>query len=363
MEGKTMGSERHININQMATTKGIGIPLPDRRTPPEALPQPKQGKEKKPMGLRKKIVLGVTAFAIAAAGVGTAVTAPKFLRSESNQSGQTETIPGTGLGPEQPVSWWQELPTEQIQKLAEVPSINIIDITKSDDLHKPSPFLQEKAKQAGYTLTYQGDPNDTVGRTVVAKGRYEWSIDWTMEDQGFGRAGTGVRGIFQAWAPDPQDPNQQDHIYAFLKNPNSGEEYVVRIELQPFDPNSPIRPTWFAVDDLNNGPSIIQEKSKAAGFDLLPEQIPTLRDPPDKKWKKLTDFPTFDDLLRRQGLSLTDLVKPGDYVIVGMQIAGVNETEGKHVYKTDDMKIARAIEVIVRRFGGEAQWKSELPKQ
>ncbi len=46
-----------------------------------------------------------------------------------------------------------------------------------------------------------------------------------------------------------------------------------------------------------------------------------------------------------------------------MQTAGVDEAKGDYRYKTDGAGIARAAEVVVRRFGGEPQWKSELPKQ
>lgn len=287
-----------------------------------------------------------------------AAAATALYKAAERVVAQPETRPRP-LGPEtnQSVDWWRELSTEEIQLLAEIPSIDILDSRHKQTV---SPVLQERAKQAGYELIYQHDPQDTTGRTVIAKGRYNWSKDWTLEDQGFGRAGGRVGGIFQAWVPDPEDSTQQDHIYALLKNPNSGGKYLVRMELQSFDPNSPIRPTWFAVDDLSNGPSIIQEKSKAAGFDLPSEQILTSQDLANKKWKKPSEFPTFDDLLRKQGLFLTELVKPGDYIRVVMQTAGVDEAKGDFRYKTDDMRIARAGEIVVRRFGGEKQWREEI---
>lgn len=88
----------------------------------EPLPEPPEKIRRKKGPSIKARVAGVgLALALAAAGVGAAVAIPKFLNRDS---GQTETISRTtGLGPSESVSWWQELPTEQIQKLAEVPSI------------------------------------------------------------------------------------------------------------------------------------------------------------------------------------------------------------------------------------------------
>lgn len=59
---------------------------------PEVKSARKEKKNQFPISLRKKIALGVTAFAITAAGVGVATQAPKFLNSESGQTEVAGTI-------------------------------------------------------------------------------------------------------------------------------------------------------------------------------------------------------------------------------------------------------------------------------
>ncbi|GEM_PF-6977795 len=246
------------------------------------------------------------------------------------------------LGPQESETanaWWKELSTEEIKKLATLPDINQIG---EKYMSTVSPTLQEKARQADYKLIYQADPNDTVGRSVVTKGRIIDAKDWSTDDLGFGRAGTTVRGIFEAWVPDPKDPNQKEKVYALLKDPNTKREFMIAVQLFPFDPNQfDIRPTWFVVDNLYYGPN---------------------NEDPSTKGKKATDYPTFNELLRNKGLNLQDLVSPGDFIRAGMQVAGVDETKGINRYKTDDAGVARSMMFIVRRFGGLQQWQTEVKK-
>lgn len=273
--------------------------------------------------------------------------------------------PEAGLGAIIPASLKevQKLSVEEIQNLAVLPEIDQIG---EKYMSTVSPDLQKKARQAGYKLIYQGDSSDTVGRTVVTKDRQTANKDWSIEDQGFGRAGTDVRGIFKAWVPDPEDPTQKDHVYALIVDPISQKETLARLELQQFNPNSDIRPTWFTVDDLDNGPSEIERRSKEVGRqpgqELTADGLPSPTEPPMKQSKKLTDFPTLNDLLRQKGLTLTDLAEPGDYVKIGMQTAGVDYTKGINTYKTDKNGVSRAITFGIRRFGGEKQWQAEIQR-
>lgn len=258
----------------------------------------------------------------------------------------------------------RELSFEEIRSLATLPEINQIGEKYTSTV---SPGLQEKARQAGYKLIYQGDSSDTVGRTVVTKDRQIANKDWSVEDQGFGRAGTDVRGIFKAWVPDPEDPTQKDHMYALVVDPITKKETLVRLELKPYDPNNfDVRPTWFLVDDLYNGPSEIARRSKEVGRqpgqELTADGLPSPTEPPMKQSKKLTDFPTLNDLLRQKGLTLTDLAEPGDYVKIGMQTAGVDYTKGINTYKKDENGVSRAITFGIRRFGGEKQWQAEIQR-
>lgn len=300
--------------------------------------------------------------------------ADKFFKERDENILRREALAIRSLGPQagEQTSWWMELPEARIRQLAQLPEIHQIGERYVSTV---SPALQEKAQQAGYKLIYQGDPEDTVGRTVVTKGR---QIDeyWASEDLGFGGGGTNIRGIFKAWVPDIQDPNQKEKVYALLHNPATKQEYIVAVQLFPYDPNNfGIRPTWFVVGNLNYGPEYVREKSALTGrfltnkktgeqrpFTINPDLVPDPEDPPSVQSKKLTNFPTFNDLVREKGLELTDLIKPGDYVIAGLQVVGVDEEAGKQRFKLDEHGVPRTIDLVVRRFGGLNQWQAEVQR-
>lgn len=211
-----------------------------------------------------------------------------------------------------------------------------------------NPVLQEKAKQAGYELIYQGDPNDTTGRTVVAKDRQ--LID---EDLGFGLDGDGfnIRGIFKYWVPDPNDPNQQKQIYAVLENPITNEEYTIAVKLFP-DTGGDERTTWFAVDDLNIGINEVNRRAQEqGGYKDGTFLLPDTDAPAGTPHKKVTDFPTLNDLVRKQGLDITELIAPGDYVAAILQTAGTT---------VDPNGVRKVLLLTVRRFGGIAEWEKEV---
>jgi len=308
----------------------------------------------------KKVGLGLGAVTVLAGGF-QAIPVVRHATAEflSHIKGDNLTVDNAqfvsegSLGPQQPnesVSWWQEMSKKQIQSLAKIPSINILGDERKSTV---SPFLQQKAKDAGYTIIYHGDPNDTTGRTVITKGRQISNKDWTVEDMGFGKAGGTVRGVLKAWIPDPEDPTQKDHIYALVADPVSKKEALVRLELRPFvypalggpfvgPANRPIPSTLYIIDDLHDGPF----------------QRPS--DSPPKQSKKLTDVPTLNDMLRKKSLRLTDLAMPGDYVKMQMQLYQIHQTNEPYRYITDSNGISRAMTFEIRRFGGEKQWESEL---
>jgi hypothetical protein len=265
------------------------------------------------------------------------------------------------LIPSEPVEWSTELPPEQIHNFAETPSIHIVE---ERDKSYISPELQEKARAAGYEIIYQHDPNDTTGRTVVTRGRQLSNNDWSEEDNGFGRAGSQIRGIFEAWVSNPKDPSQDESVYALLKNPISGENMLVRVELKSFDPSNPIRPTWFQVDDLYNGPEEIQRRSREVGMrkgqELSSGGLPSPGEPPLKRPPKATDYPTMNNLLRRQGVDLNEIAQAGDYLVGRMQTAGVDREADRYIYRADENGVPRVGILTVRRFGGGDQWNSEL---
>lgn len=302
----------------------------------------------------------IAAAALFGVGVYQSGVVQEFLRTRENNIQQREALVSRSLRPlpGQEASWWMELPEERIRQLAQFPEINQIG---DKYISTVSPALQAKAQQAGYKLIYQGDPGDTVGRTVIASGRQVDEKDWTTEDLGFGRAGIKIRGLFKAWVPNPNDPNQKDIVYALLQDPVTKKEFTVAVQLFMFDPNQfDPRPTWFIVDDLNRGPEYLGERSVIAGYPLSSDLVPTPDDHPNVKSKKLTDFPTFNDLLREKGLELTNLVQPGDYVIARMQVAEVDEQSRQNKYRLDELGAGRSISITVRRFGGLEQWQSEV---
>lgn len=341
------GKEQYVN--QMATQPG-SLPLPGGRTVPDALPQPIKDPKK---GNRLRLAIGgaLAAATVAVAGYGA------YQNIDNNPQQQEQQIYQGPLGPAagETVSWWQELSPEQIQQIAETPAINRIG---NEYISTVSPLLQEKAKQAGYEIIYQGDPNDTTGRTVVT-GERQASRDWTVEDNGFGQAGIHARGIFKEWAPDPIDPTQQEKIYAVLIDPTTNKEYTVGIMLGAFSEEGIDRPgyewksTFFVVDDLNIGPDYIKQKSKEVGYSVSSITISTAE-------KKTTDSPTFYNLLKKQQLKLTDLVQPGDYVSVVMNAKGFDENTWKDILNTDSSGVPQALNFSVRRFGGKSQWELEV---
>lgn len=312
---------------------------------------------------------GLAAIGIAQSGVvPTALDAlSEFLKSRENNVAARMARESRSLGPlpGQEASWWMELPEERIRQLAQLPEINQIG-----DKYVPtvSPALQKKAQQAGYKLIYQGDPEDTVGRTVIATGR-QIDTDWSSEDLGFGRGGTKIRGIFQVWVPDPADPQQINKVYALLEDPTNKKKFLALVDLYQFDPNKtagPELPTYFGVDNLAYGPDYIREKSDATGqsgssgpMRLTSVSVPDPEDPPSKKWKKINiDFPTFHTLLRGDNHELSNIAKSGDYVTITLRVRSAPPLK----FWDDERGVARAGLFAVRRLGGFKQWQSEIHK-
>lgn len=288
-----------------------------------------------------------------------------FLRTRRENIARIKALQDRPLGPQdgEEAYWWQELSEERIRELAQLPEINQIG---DKYVSTVSPALQEQARQAGYKLIYQGDPNDTVGRTVITKGR-EIDTYWATHDLGFGLAGLHTRGIFKAWVPDPTDPQQKNKVYAILEDPIKKSQFIVAIDLYPYNPNTPENlPTFFYVDNLSYGPDYIREKSNASGLTvgLQGYMVPDPEDPPNQKWKapKYRFDQVFYELLRVKGYNLHAIAKPGDYVDAGLGFARVSE-EGKSVSQKDERGVGRVGSFIVRRFGGFKQWQAEVGKK
>lgn len=309
--------------------------------------------------------VGLAAFGLYQSGaVPAAVDAlSEFLRTREGNIAARMARESRSLGPlpGEAVNWWMELPEERIKELAVLPEINQIG---DKYVSTVSPALQEKANQAGYKLIYQGDPNDTTGRTVITKGR---QIVGAFEDRGFGVLGQYAKGIFKAWVPDPDDPQQQNKIYALMEDPVTKKQFIAAVDLYQYAPNKntgPELPTYFGVDNLSYGPDYIREKSDATDhvgssgpMRLTGVSVPDAEDPQSKKWKKINiDFPEFYRLLRENGHELSDIARPGDYVDITFRLRSAPPVK----FWDDEKGVPKAAMFVVRRFDGSKQWQSEV---
>lgn len=304
---------------------------------------------------RRQFIIRPVKVAIGVALAATATTASRnelvqrFFQGIADDAERIGHLASRDLSPnsttnEDDTEWWRELSREEIKTLTEIPELVRIDQDQRY-VSTVTPQLQEKAQRAGYKLIYQGDPEDTSGRTVMAGRRQIHERD---DDLGFGMFNGVAGGTFEAWVPDPDDPQQKKGIYALLKDPTRNINFIVRFYLEPFDPNKFVNgkiflPTILWVDNLDYGPDIIREKSEAAGFNLQSSDIPDPDDPPEVKWKapKTHRDQFLYDLIRIQGYDLTDIAKPGDSLSV--TIDGVSGSNS----------------ILARRFGGFQQWKKE----
>lgn len=280
-----------------------------------------------------------------------------FLKTREAYTARRQALASRYLGPkeEQATDWWREFSEEEIQVLSNIPAINRIG---ERHISTVSPPIQEKARQAGYKLIYQGDPEDSVGRTVVAGER---QFVQALDDLGFGIEGGLARGIFKAWIPDPEDLEQKHSLYALLSDPIKNQDFTVHINLLEFNPARPEdKPTWFAVDNLDYGPDYIKTKSQVVGFALLSHRVPDPNDPPDVTVK--TPYGNYDKtlhyLLRAEGRELTDLAKPGDYIFCILPT-----TSQPRAVKRNALGVVELDTLVIRRFGGFPQWQVETEVQ
>lgn len=360
-----------------AIDKGVVVTFPRVHEKPT----PKRGLT------RRRFLAGLAGLA---AGVLAYQTEPvqqiaKAIRAEGERMSY---LTNRSLDPqsEEEVDWWKELSEEEIQGLAQIPQLRPIG---ERYISTVSPTVQEKAQKAGYKLIYQGDPEDTVGRSVVAADR---ELDKTAEDLGFGQNQTRVHGIFKSWVPNPKDPEQKERVYALFTDPITGAEWTTSLLLFAPHPNDfENQPTRFGVNNLDYGPHYIKENGRmTGGFRIfiqenedgtitrirddapyesyLPsEAVPDPDDPPEKrpggeKWKEVykEKSPTFFELVRLKGVNLPDLIRPGDYVVVGLYPKGFDERRKEYSFHKDELGVLRAGIVYIRRFGGMKQWQSEV---
>lgn len=236
----------------------------------------------------------------------------------------------------------------EIRKLAFIPKGEPIwdNYTKT-----VSPQLQERAKKAGYHLTWQGNPNDTVGRTVLCG--TERSIQNHYYDVGFGwwfspeartieeAPAVSIRGVFKGWVKPPdsliltafeKSKNVQPY-YAKMENPLTGQTFLVRVNFQRQGERF-MPPFRFCVDNLDVG----GDPANAGTVNIT-------RLPNNQGWT----WSEFDTVIQQ-----------GDLMEFFMMVwpAKVNN---QHRDNFDVLKLSGSDDCLyIRRFGGEHQVKTEL---
>jgi hypothetical protein len=299
---------------------------------------------------------------IAAAGVVLAASLGMGMEACTNQPdkpGITTTISGETAQPRLTSENWMTIPQSEIKKYSVVPNIADGLIDDKEYLSTVSPALQEQAKALGYTIIYQGDPNDTTGRSVLTEKRQSdgniTSGGYYDEDRGFGENGIGlIKGVFIAWVPNPSDPQQLNDVYALLENPLTKQDYLIDIKLgasdrKTFDANC----TCFDVDDLNNGYQDILNLYKKTNNLAMTIMFDDAKTHPNTAMKGIYDDFSFNDLLVKKGINLDDIAKPGDY------IWAINQANTGAVVSKNKDNIQKINVFIVRRFGGNAAWAQE----
>lgn len=143
---------------------------------------------------------------------------------------------------------------------------NLIKNNKPVTLNNISPILQEKAKKAGYEIIWQGDPNDTTGRTIMASGKrmdkdyYTDQFGWQKKRIGEKQTKKDIyrgQGVFERFEAIPGSKD----LYIVLST--FGEDEIkARIVMQKpnFDKSGkPVSenfnmPTKLMLDNLEYGP-------------------------------------------------------------------------------------------------------------
>ncbi|MBF8249618.1 MAG: hypothetical protein HW400_219 [Candidatus Levybacteria bacterium] len=301
--------------------------------------------ENNPNSLRSKLLIATAVVVTAVGAVAAVKYLPTFLE---NRAAQTETV-SEPIIPRLPSDHWQIIPQNEISKYTKPSAIDgdVFEGKKRiDTAGAPiSPILQEKAKAAGYTITYQYDPNDTTGHSILTTDRNN-DLGNSHQDDAFGIYETSmpqIRGIFKAWVPRPSDPQQKNDVYALLENPLTKETFLVAITFRSRD--SIYGTTLFTVDDLNYGWADVLKMKQITHNGLGSIGMPDDPNDPSKKSKTLYDFPTFNDLFKKNA-TLDNIMQPGNYI---KAFVGLTDKDG----------VRTAGLVIGELFGGMAEWEKE----
>lgn len=265
---------------------------------------------------------------------------------------------------------WKIIPKDEIKQYATPSPVQSV----GKDVYPTvlPPVVKEHADNAGYVVSYVGDPNDSTGRSITARGR-RIGLDQTsaeVYEPEFGNDGQYIKGVFKAWVPDPADPDQKNSIYALLENPLNGTSYLTRVSLK-YSTNSADASslaltnslTYFVVDNLNwgykdhiaraeayNNSTNSTFKRNPYGYSMIESMSDENPHDPNSRGRILEEFPAVGNLIE-QGLSLDSLAKPGDYIAMSiLSNSGRKDRNGA----------ALAYTFMVQRFGGFTAWEQEV---
>ena len=191
-----------------------------------------------------------------------------------------------------------------------------------------NPVLEAKAEKAGYYIIWQGDSNDTTGRTILAS--KERIKDRGFPDQfGYLNYQTAAIGLFKSFEKIPSG----NDYYMTLENPINQQQIKIRIStsVPTLDGSAP----EFAIDNLDT------VRSTNSGF-----------------FEKLFDFSGLDKDLEK----IQKIIKQGDVIYAGLHtvlIVDKGEIKDAKISK-DENGIIYADGIVLRRFGGSIQIAKEL---
>lgn len=203
----------------------------------------------------------------------------------------------------------------------------------------------EKAKTAGYYIVWQGDPNDTTGRTILASSNrklndhpddFGWSNSINYNDpnkQDFYRG----MGIFKGW----------ENIL------NSKDTYMVLID--------PVKKTEIKVRILKDKKSVppLTNDNNFGGNNMTRLFIENLNYGPSNQ--SINSSERFDYFLNISSSALNKLIKIGDVVIIYTLPLSMEEAAKSNFQaKRDEKDQPIALNVVIRRFSGKAEVTNEI---
>ncbi|OGH05252.1 MAG: hypothetical protein A2W22_01370 [Candidatus Levybacteria bacterium RBG_16_35_11] len=218
------------------------------------------------------------------------------------------------------------LPHQQIQRQVQT----ITTKSPSEILpgsQKITPVLEAKAEIAGYKIIWQGDKNDTTGRTILAS--KERAKNKGFPDQfGYLNYQTAAIGTFKSFEKIPSS----DDYYMVLEDPIKKGQIKVRLSAEVHSPDTST--VIFLVDNLD----FINVRNKA--------------------YEKIFDFTGSKSDLQK----IEKIVKQGDIIYAGLHAVLIGDNgEIKNANITRDKNgLIYADSIILRRFGGKEQIDKEL---